>query len=113
MRLSHHCPLQIIPPEKGYGSQGAGADIPGGATLKFTVECLKIGEAPPQPNIFKEIDHEFGNKDGKLAEDEIKKWFKEKQGADMPAELMTQEDQNKDGFVSWDEFSGPKGDKAE
>ena len=29
----------------------------------------------------------------------------------MPAELMTQEDQNKDGFVSWDEFSGPKGDK--
>merc|ERR1719502_1997991 len=85
----------IIPPEKGYGSQGAGADIPGGATLKFTVECLKIGEAPPQPNIFKEIDHEFGNKDGK------------------PAELMTQEDQNKDGFVSWDEFSGPKGDKAE
>ena len=92
---------------------GIAEQIHGGATLKFTVECLKIGEAPPQPNIFKEIDHEFGNKDGKLAEDEIKKWFKEKQGADMPAELMTQEDQNKDGFVSWDEFSGPKGDKAE
>eukprot|EP00966_Prymnesium_polylepis_P125898 2911175-Prymnesium_polylepis.2 len=27
-----------IPPEMGYGGQGAGADIPGGATLSFDVE---------------------------------------------------------------------------
>jgi len=107
------CAFQTIPPALGYGEQGAGGDIPGGATLKFTVECLTIGAAAPQPNIFKEIDHEFGNKDGKLQADEIKKWFKEKQGADMPAELMSQEDKDKDGAVSWEEFSGPKGDKAE
>ena len=27
----------VIPPEKGYGDRGAGADIPGGATLNFEV----------------------------------------------------------------------------
>ncbi len=34
----------IIPPSLGYGSGGAGGDIPGGATLKFDVECLQIGD---------------------------------------------------------------------
>eukprot|EP00944_MAST-04C_sp_MAST-4C-sp1_P010185 g10185.t1 len=34
----------IIPASLGYGDQGAGADIPGGATLKFTVECLGINQ---------------------------------------------------------------------
>merc|ERR1712225_227930 len=32
----------VIPPALGYGSQGAGAVIPGGATLDFSVECLKV-----------------------------------------------------------------------
>ena len=34
----------IIPASLGYGDQGAGGDIPGGATLKFTVECLGINQ---------------------------------------------------------------------
>ena len=36
----------IIPPDMGYGSRGAGGAIPGGATLKFTVELLSIGHPP-------------------------------------------------------------------
>ena len=32
----------VIPPEKGYGEQGAGGDIPGGATLNFEVKVEKV-----------------------------------------------------------------------
>merc|ERR550534_1039482 len=32
----------IIPSDMGYGDRGAGADIPGGATLIFDVELMKI-----------------------------------------------------------------------
>jgi len=97
----------IVPPALGYGDAGAGADIPGGATLKFTVECIGTAEAPPPPNFFKAIDL---NEDGKLTKEEVSEWFKKEQGRDMPDELMDKEDANSDGSISWDEFSGPKGD---
>lgn len=32
----------VIPPAMGYGAQGAGSDIPGGATLDFAVTCIKV-----------------------------------------------------------------------
>ncbi|CAK8693289.1 unnamed protein product [Clavelina lepadiformis] len=32
----------VIPPHLGYGDRGAGRDIPGGATLVFTIELIDI-----------------------------------------------------------------------
>ncbi len=38
--------LLIIPPDKGYGDQGQGADIPAGETLVFVVDATKTAKAP-------------------------------------------------------------------
>eukprot|EP01041_Mallomonas_annulata_P002842 gene2842-5589_t len=104
----------IIPPELGYGAQGAGADIPAGATLHFDVECVAIGQAPerpPQPNIFDEIDV---NKDKKISEAEMSDWFQVKRGiSTIPEGLWQNEDKDTDGFITWSEFSGPKGENDE
>lgn len=97
----------IIPPELGYGERGAGPDIPGGATLKFEVECVAISDQnPPVPNLFKEIDSDG---DKALSKEEIDTWFKNERDMEAPEGLWETEDQNKDGSISWDEFTGPKG----
>jgi len=98
-----------IPPEMGYGERGAGNDIPGGATLKFDVECVGIddaGKQPPTPNIFKQLD---GDGDKKITKAEMEAWFKSVRNMDLPASLFEQEDKDGDGFISYQEFSGPKG----
>mmetsp|Transcript_15641 Transcript_15641/g.38541 ORF Transcript_15641/g.38541 Transcript_15641/m.38541 type:complete len:211 (-) Transcript_15641:55-687(-) len=96
----------VIPPDMGYGAQGAGDAIPGGATLNFDVEVVEISdEEPEQPNLFEMLDEDG---DGKLSKAEIEAFFVN-QGGTMPDGLWEDEDKNKDGFVSWDEFTGPKG----
>ena len=41
--------------------------------------------------------------------EEVQTWFKEKQKSEMPDDPWGKEDANSDGFIDWDEFSGPKG----
>lgn len=99
----------VIPPELGYGERGAGADIPGGATLNFDVEVMSVATGPPEPNLFLELD--VDPKDGKLSHDEILAHFQKRDPStkELPEGLMDSEDKDKDGFVSWEEFGGPKG----
>ncbi|EJK52763.1 hypothetical protein THAOC_27931 [Thalassiosira oceanica] len=97
----------IIPPEMGYGDSGAGGAIPGGATLHFDVEVVDIKDGPPDaPNVFLEIDT---NADGKIDKSEVEGYFKKMGQDDVPPELWENEDKDGDGFISWEEFSGPKG----
>mmetsp|Transcript_3379 Transcript_3379/g.9410 ORF Transcript_3379/g.9410 Transcript_3379/m.9410 type:complete len:212 (+) Transcript_3379:167-802(+) len=101
--------ILTIPPEMGYGERGAGADIPGGATLKFDVEVVDIlDSAPPPPNVFKEID---SDEDKKLTKEEVEAWFQAKQGIGIPDGLWESEDKDGDGVITWEEFGGYKGDE--
>jgi len=105
----------ILPPEYGYGERGAGGAIPGGATLNFDVEVVDIGAGTPpgeMPNLFKDLDTD---NDNRLTKEEVLAHFARQDSAmkELPTGLWDSEDKDKDGFISWEEFTGPKGSKDE
>lgn len=92
----------IIEPELGYGVSGAGRDIPGGATLKFTLELMDIkdSKSPPRrtPNIFDEMDT---NKDLTIDYAEMEAWFiRQNPGSKgIPPNVWEKEDKNGVSFT--------------
>lgn len=126
--LTDMCPGEkrklTIPASLGYGDRGAGNVIPPGATLHFDVELVSINQAPPPSNVFKQIDLD---EDNQLSKEEvvdyIKKHIPPSDAADPEAkenpqdphriteEIFQHEDQDRDGYISFDEFSGPKHDE--
>ena len=95
----------VIPPHLAYGNIGKPEqDVTKDTILRYDVEIIDI--QPPVPNDFKLIDT---NKDWKISRIEAKSYFESKnQHIDIDA-LFKAEDADKDGYVSWEEFTGPKG----
>jgi len=67
----------IVPPELGYGDQGAGEIIPGGATLFFDIELLETEDGPAPVNVFKQIDIDA---DSALSREELSVYLKQQEG---------------------------------
>lgn len=96
------------------------------ATLNFEVELINIGDSAPTTNVFKEIDID---QDKMLSREEVSEYLKkqmesagEGEAADevkkmledhdkLVEEIFQHEDKDKNGFISHEEFSGPKHDE--
>ena len=97
----------VVPPDMGYGEAGQLLDIPIDATLTFDFDILFVSvKTPPPPNVFAIMDKD---EDGKITEEEMNMYYTDK-GGTMPEGLFEHNDEDKDGFVTWYEFKGPKGD---
>jgi len=105
-----------------------GEIIPGGATLFFDIELLETEDGPAPVNVFKQIDIDA---DSALSREELSVYLKQQVEAMAQAggeqaqqaqemlkdqdklveEIFSHEDKDKDGYISHEEFSGPKHDE--
>ena len=95
----------IVPPNLAYGRIGKPEQgVLSNTILQYDVEILDI--QPPVPNDFVKID---SNMDWEISIDEAREYF-EKLGQMVNLDtLWNDEDTNGDGYISWEEFKGPKG----
>ena len=95
----------IVPPHLAYGSYGKpNVGVEPATTLRYDVEILDV--QPPIPNDFVKID---ANRDWLISVHEAKTYFDTLgQAIDLEG-LWKEEDTDEDGYISWVEFTGPKG----
>lgn len=99
----------VIPPELAYGDE-AQPNRPAHATLKYEIEVtsiLTLGSdgKPIRPNIFRLIDTDGSQK---IDAEELDAHFIR---IGQPRPQRVPDDADGDGKISWDEFTGPKGNK--
>lgn len=99
-----------VPPEYGYGDKGFDDfNIPPGATLHFDVEIVDVQSEIEEGNLFLAMDDD---KSGDLSKEEVLDYMEEKLGRrSLPPGFWESQDTDGDGYISWDEFTGPKGDE--
>lgn len=115
----------IVPPSLGYGDQGYGS-VPAGATVTFDVELVDANEPPKPVNVFKQMD---ANGDYWITRDELTTYLQTQAAATPDDEhskkilegapylqntvnqIFDAEDADKDGYISHEEFKGPKHDE--
>jgi len=102
-----------IPPEVGFDEPDCRAPrptaVPLNATLRYEVDIVKVLDVAPDgipyiPCMFSLID---ADRSGFLDESELQRHFARIRQT-MPARAIIEEDTDGDGYVSFDEFTGPK-----
>ena len=71
-------------------------------TITYRVENHRFG-------CLEKSGQRFVPEEGVFWFDKVAKWFHKEHEREMPEGLFENEDKDKDGFISWDEFGGPKG----
>ncbi len=95
----------IVPPHLGYGKLGKpNVGVEPDTTLRYDVEILDI--QPPILNDFRKIDT---NHDWLISVEEARMYFDALGQAINLDGLWKEEDIDHDGYISWMEFTGPKG----
>jgi len=106
----------IVSPENAYGGAGIGDLIPPKSTIVFYVELLKINEGRGKPkgvDYFLRID---ANGDGMLSHEEVARFLRDSKYPEEDGfghneaieEIFEHEDKDQDGYISPDEFEGPR-----
>eukprot|EP00051_Salpingoeca_urceolata_P023616 m.404329 g.404329 ORF g.404329 m.404329 type:complete len:170 (-) comp20125_c0_seq10:62-571(-) len=92
--------------------QGAGDRVPPRSTIVYDIEIADRREHIPDDTLdfFTPMDE---NNDRRISKEEVQLFLKRLGGDDYPkveqhTKLLFQDDADKDGFVTWHEFNGPK-----
>lgn len=83
--------------------------VPPGATLHFDVEIVSVAsDKPDDTNLFLELDLD---ESGDISRFEIEEYMDIVLGrSKIPEGLFENQDTDRNGYISWEEFKGPKGD---
>lgn len=102
----------IVPPDNGWGDRGCGDHIPGGATLRFDVECTQIRDPHIDGDLFDDMDDDW---DDHVTKSELMSYYHNMKGEhlsdDEVEDLWRMGDRNGDGILSREEahYEEPRG----